>query len=371
MFFGKTKQYFLGIDFGTSLIKAVELVFEDGKVSLSNYGQVDLTRLERGELTEGNTYEDEVVLYLRALLGSFHPKSHSAYVAMPAFIGLISLVDLPEMNDDELKEAVKFEAHKYIPSPLEDVALSWEVAGMHEDEHGQKRMEILLVAALKKEVQRYQQYVAAVDLEMEFLELETFSLARSVVGQEEGLSLLIDIGSRATNLILVEGGVVKMSRNLNVGGRDVTRTLEEGLDVTVERAEVLKKSTQDFLMTPESAMIFPTFEMIASEGARMLQSFREQYPDKECRSVVLSGGTGQMTGLVNYYAQAFSLPVRVGDPWQRISYDPSVADDIKKLGTSFSVAIGLAFSGIDALDVMKKDTSKKPFSLKELLNKEL
>jgi type IV pilus assembly protein PilM len=371
MFFGKTKRYFLGIDFGTSLIKAVELVFEGGKVSLSNYGQVDLARLERGELTEGNTYDDEVVLYLRALLASFHPESRSAYVAMPAFIGLISLVDLPEMNDDELKEAVKFEAHKYVPSSLEDVALSWEVAGTHVDENGQKRMEILLVAALKKEVQRYQQYVAAVNLDMEFLELETFSLARSVVGQEEGLTLLIDIGSRATNLILVEDGAVKMSRNLNVGGRDVTRTLEESLEVTVERAEVLKKSTQDFLTTPESAILFPTFETIASEGMRMLQSFSTQYPGKACQEIVLSGGTGQMTGLVGYYTQVFGLPVRVGDPWQRISYDPSVADDIKRLGTSFSVAIGLAFSGIDALDVTKKNASKKPFSLKEILNKEL
>jgi type IV pilus assembly protein PilM len=371
MFFGEKKQYFLGIDFGTSLIKTVELVLEDGKVSLSNYGQVDLTRLERGELTEGNTYDDEVVLYLRALLESFHPKSSSVYVAMPAFVGLISLVELPEMNDDELKEAVKFEAHKYIPSPLEEVALSWEVAGTHVDEQGQKKMEILLVAALNKEVERYQQYISAVNLRMEFLELETFSLARSIVGQEMGLSLLIDIGSRATNLILVDDGIVKMSRNLSAGGKEVTHTLHEGLNVAFDRAEALKKSAQNFLTTPESKMTFSVFEMISSEALRMLQSFGVKYPEKICQGVILSGGTAQMTGLGEYYAEVLGLPVSIGDPWKRISYGVEVADDIVRLGTSFSVAIGLALSGIDALDATKKNYSNKPFSLKKLLTKEL
>lgn len=371
MLFGRKKPYFLGIDFGTSLIKAVELTVEEGKPKLSNFGQVDLDRLEKGILTEGNTYDDEVALYLRALLDRFHPKSHSAYVAIPAFIGLISLIELPEMNEDELKNAIQFEAHKYIPSPLNEVALSWEVVGMHEDAEGQKKIEVLLVVALNKEVHRYQKYIADAHLEMEFLELETFSLARSIIGQTEGMHLLIDIGSRATNLILVDDGLVKMSRNLDVGGKNVTRTLHEGLGVTVERAEVLKKSDEDFLMTPESAILFPALEMIASEAKRMLQSFADKYPGKICQSVVLSGGTAQMTGLVDYYARIFQLPVSMGDPWSRIVYDPRNTEDVRKMGTSFSVALGLALSGIDALDQSKKTTTDKSFSLKDILSKEL
>jgi type IV pilus assembly protein PilM len=371
MFFGKKKPYFLGIDFGTSLIKAVELTLIEGKPTLSNYGQVDLARLEKGILSEGNAYDDEVVLYLRALFDRFHPESQSAYVAMPAFIGLISLIELPEMNEDELKEAVRLEAHKYIPSPLEEVALSWEVVGVHEGPEGQKKMEVLLVAALNKEVDRYKKFISDVGLQMEFLELETFSLARSIIGYETGVYLLVDIGSRATNLILVDDGVVKMSRNLDVGGKDVTRTLHEGLNVTLERAEALKKSTEDFLNTPESAMIFPSLEMIASESQRMLDSFMAKYPDRICQGVVLSGGTAQMIGLTEYYTKMIGLPVRIGNPWARIAYDENVRSDIEKMGTSFSVALGLALAGIDALDPTKGVSPKKKFSLKALLNKDL
>lgn len=372
MFFGRNKTHFFGIDFGTSLIKAVELTVADGKPKLVNYGQVDLARLEKDGTTAGSSHENEVALYLQALLERFQPKSRSVYVAMPAFIGLISLVELPEMNEEELKEAIKFEAHKYIPSPLEEVALSWEVVGIHEENAGgPKKMEILLVAALNKEVERYQKYIADAKLKMEFLELETFSLVRSIIGDQPGVYLLVDIGSRATNLILVQDGLVKMSRNLDVGGKDVTWTLQEGLDVTLERAEVLKKSSKNFLSTPESAMVFPVFEAIGSEAGRMLASYRAKYPEITCQGVVLSGGTAQMVGLPEYYARMLGLPVSIGNPWQRITYDPSATADIKQLGTSFSVALGLALAGIDALVEKKQPFLKKKFSLKELLSKEL
>ncbi|MEK7550143.1 MAG: pilus assembly protein PilM, partial [Patescibacteria group bacterium] len=235
---GLTKPYFLGVDFGTSSIKAVELTLKQGKPYLSNFGQVDLTALEKGELfSQNSSYDQELVLYLRALLSRLKPKSGSASVAMPAFIGLISLIEFPEMEEKELEEAIQFEAHKYIPSPLQDIALSWDVVGIQPAVPGNSaRMEVLLVAALKKEVERYRGYVEAVDLKMDFLELETFSLVRSTLGDEPGLRMVIDIGSRATNLVLVESGVVRVSRNLDTGGKDLTRTLMEGLDITQERA---------------------------------------------------------------------------------------------------------------------------------------
>lgn len=372
MFLGIHKPYFLGIDFGTSLIKAVELTLEEGKPKLLNYGQVDLARLERGIMTGENSHDEEVVLYLRALLEKLQPKSEGAYAAMPAFTGLVSLIELPEMDEDDLKEAIQFEAHKYIPSALEDVALSWEVVGMHPSaEGGPARMEILLVAALNKEVARYRKYVQDVHLKMNFLELETFSLIRSVIDHEPGVFLVIDIGSRATNLVLVDDGLVKVSRNLDAGGKDVTRTLTDSLSITPERAESLKKSDKDFLNQPASALVFPALETIASEAKRMLAGYAAKYPEKQCQGVILSGGTARLAGLTDYYARAFGLPVRIGNPWEHIAYDPALTTVIEELGTSFSVALGLALVGIDEIRHEKSPMMKKPFSLKAFLTKKI
>src|SRR3989344_7855600 len=158
--FGLSKPYFLGVDFGTSSIKIVELTLKKGKPYLLNFGQVDLSKLEKGELSSPqSSYDQEIVLYLQALLKRFRPKSDSASVAMPAFIGLISLIELPQMEEKELEEAIQFEAHKYIPSPLQAIALSWDVVGAKPAQDGREgRMEVLLVAALKKEVERIRGY---------------------------------------------------------------------------------------------------------------------------------------------------------------------------------------------------------------------
>ncbi|MEI9966223.1 MAG: pilus assembly protein PilM [Candidatus Moraniibacteriota bacterium] len=129
-----------------------------------------------------------------------------------------------------------------------------------------QKLEVLAVAALKKEVLRYQQYIEAVHLKLDFLELETFSMVRSLIGQESGLVLLIDIGSRATNLVLAEEGIVKVSRNVDTGGKDLTRTIMESQSIAQDRAEALKKSTKDFLNSPESATIFPSLNTIFGEA---------------------------------------------------------------------------------------------------------
>jgi cell division ATPase FtsA len=135
------------------------------------------------------------------------------------------------------------------------------------------------------------------------------------------------------------------------------------LGITQERAEAL--SRKDFLNNPESALVFPVLQMIGNEGERMLASYRAKYPDALCRDVVLSGGTAQFTGLVRYYSEVFKLPVRIGTPWQRIYHDPSLAPAIEKLGTSFSIALGLALNGVDTL---AKKKEKKPFSLSKFFH---
>jgi len=367
MIFGFGKPHFLGIDFGTASIKAIELSVKDGQPVLINYGQVSLEEVVKKKISSKEfLYNNEVASYLRVLIKKMNPKSHSAYVAMPAFSGLIFLVDFPVMEESELQDAVRFEAHKYIPSALEDVALSWEVVNVHSTSSGE-RMEVLLTAALNKEVSRFEKYVTDAELTMGFLELETFSLARSIVGNELGLCFVIDIGSRATNMLLIHDGVVKLSRNLDVGGKDVTHVIAESFNITLERAEMMKKSGKDFFAAPESNLLFPPFQTIANEVERMLTAYQIKHLGVKCNRIFLSGGCAHFVGLTKYYSNIFKVPVVIGDPWKKVRYNPLLEQKIQELGTSFSVAIGLALCGTDTIlnkktELLKK--SKMSFSFK-------
>lgn len=345
-----SKNRFLGVDFGTASIKAVELELRGGKPELVNYGEATLLSPDGGANIPIRSFKEDMILRFRALLERMHPGTDEVHVSMPSFLGLISLIDFPEMSEGELEESVRFEAHKYIPSPLEDVALSWEMLGTKDvplpDGSGvKKRTEVLLVAALNKEVWQYEGYVREAGYGLRLLELETFSIARAMVGSDPGVFIVIDIGARAANLILVEGGYVKMSRNIDAGGRDITRTLSESLNISLDRAETLKKSNKDFLNSRETAVIFPAIEMIVNEAVRMIESWKSKRPDSRFDSAILSGGTARMAGISQYFSSRLGIPSVLGDPWRNVVCPQALQPAIDRMGSSFAVALGLALYG--------------------------
>jgi len=377
MAFGFNTPRFLGIDFGTVSIKAVEIVLKDNKPVLVNYGRVHVDEADYiDQNNREDSYEEKTIGYLKMLKESMKPESASAYMAMSAFTGLIFFIELPLMDETELKEAIRFEARKYIPSPLEEIALSWKVTGIVDTPENGKQMEVLLVSALNKEIERYQRYALETGFTIDTLELETFSLTRSLIGDKQGTFLIIDIGSCATNLILVDNGIVKMSRNLNTGGKDVTHTIQESLNITYERAVSLKKSGKNFFTAKETTFTFLSLQSIAEEALRMIASYRTKHPERVFEKVILSGGTAHFPGITEYYAELLQLAVERGNPWERITYDPKLEPFIREFESSFSVAVGLALTGVDNLLAEEKNKknpliAKKKFSFKDIFTKEL
>lgn len=369
MLFGLKNNSVLGIDFGTSYIKMVELELRDGDPFLVNYGQVEMPFTEGTEAFRFQSPEEKVITHFKALRDRLDTKATTACAALPAFTGLITMMDMPVMESGELEKAIRFEAPKYIPLPIEDVALSWEVV---RDGDGQsprapkkkkekkdgteaaaptpdpnKKMEVLLVAALNKEVERYERYVTSQGLRLALLELEIFSLVRAAIASLEETVLLVDIGSRATNLILVRNGSIVMNRNLNSGGNEMTSALMEALHVNWERAEQMKRGQADLLSSQLSHTPMPTLQLIQYEVTRMLQQLKAKDASARVNRILLTGGSSKMKGLPEYLSRLFQLPVELANPWQHVAYDERLTSSLSELGSSFAIAVGLALGGLE------------------------
>ncbi|EKE19325.1 MAG: hypothetical protein ACD_9C00051G0015, partial [uncultured bacterium] len=237
---------------------------------------------------------------------------------------------------------------------LDEVAMSWEVIEQTGTENSAsanagkgKRVKVLLVAAPKKDIEHYDRLVSGTSLEVSAIELETFSIVRSLVGEDSGNFFIIDIGSRATNMILVEKGIVKINRNIDVGGSEITAAISDSMSISRQRAEIFKAGDKDFLNVRETALVIPVLELIASESKRILAAYKEQNKGIRIDGIFLSGGTSKMKGLEEYFTRSLEMPVTVGDPWKRIATKSELAPLIKKIGASFSVSLGLALRGIE------------------------
>jgi type IV pilus assembly protein PilM len=281
-----------------------------------------------------------------------------AYVSLPAFGGLITLIDFPEMATEDMEQAIKFEAHKYIPTSLDDVVISWDIVERKaaskspEGEIGdtnnisEAMVRVLLVAASKGKILKYENLVKTVGLRLKSIDIETFSITRALLGNDPGSFIIIDIGARACNIILVENGIIRINRNIDAGGFDMTKSIAKEMQIDFERAEKLKVSGKNFFAQDSSTSFF-TLDVIIGEVERMIHSYFKEEGRSQISEVILSGGTANMAGLPDYFSNRLKIKTVVGNPFARITYDSKMEKLISEVRSGFVVAVGSALKGVE------------------------
>lgn len=344
-FFGSGRNSFVGIDLGTSSVKVVELSYKKDRIYLENYGWVDTglnPKVETSNREVYSNFDQRLRAYLQKLVKALNVEKKQAFISIPGYNGLINLIDLPFMKKEDLDRAIQFEARKYIPSSLDEVVLSWDV--ILREEGGQKRFQVVLMAAPKNEVIKYQNLVKEAGLNTNVIELEIFSLVRSLIGDDNGSHIIIDMGARATNMILYDKNVLRLSRSIDTGGYDVTTTIADNLNVSRSRAESLKKEKGDLLGDKDFSLIIPSLELIVNEAKRVINTYKTVRVD----SIILSGGTAKLKGIDDYFTKHTGIKTVLGDPWRKIIIRPELEKIVKEeLGSAYAVAVGLALRGTE------------------------
>jgi len=363
---GFGKKVFVGIDIGTSAIKIVELKVAGGKPILSNYAWMSLGKLSGVDNDKLAHFDTLLPQYIKKMLKEAKIKGKETHVSLPAFGGLITLIDFPEMAEKDMEQAIRFEAQKYIPTSLDEVAMSWDIIGKSGETNTAKviekkeeadldatdqsteknKVQVLLVAASRNKVEKYEKLIKSVGLKLKSIEIESFSMVRSLVGNDPGNFIIVDIGSRICNIILVEKGMIRGNRNIDAGGKDITRTIAKSMGMEEVGAERLKLSGQNFFKQ-ESAVNLPSLDIISGEITRLVNSFHKGAAQADLDGIILSGGTANLAGIREYFAQSLGIKVISGNPFSRIGYNKKLEPVLGKIGPQFSVCIGLALKGAE------------------------
>lgn len=349
MLFGKSKSQ-LGVDIGTSNIKIVQLRPQGDKFVLETYGLVNVAYQISNK--DSGPAVNQAADILKSLIAKTGVTTKRAMASLPNSAVFTSVIEMPKIPKDELKSAIEFEAKKYVPLPLEEVALSWIIL---EDKHpkilkdtnlgnlknqSENKNKILLTAVPNAVIDNYVKVFHLAGLEPLALEIEALSLIRSLVGEDLHTNLLIDIGAKSTSVNLVENGYLRVSKNLNVGGDTVTTSLAQSLSVNFARAEQFKK---DFGLSQGSQQIpqvmRPILDIIKNEAQQLINLFESR--GERIDRILLSGGGSKLPKLQEYFS-VIGKPVILAEPWSHIIYDPKLKPVIEPLGLNLAVATGLA-----------------------------
>lgn len=343
----------MGIDLGMSALKAVQLRLSRKGIKLEYAGLVELPR------NNGNGNKRDLGVALQALLRSRDLRHAKSVVNVAGKPPLIRYLTLPAMPKEELKEAVKWEAKKLMALPLEEMIMDFLIVG-EQEERGQRRYEIVLVAAERtvilsevQEVQRAGLRVVAVDVGP----LSLLNTVRLNYPKDVRKSLVfIDIGAAKTEINIAKNGVLRFTRTVQLGGDDLTLALQRELRMEGEEAEQLKKerglnlsgedisdaiSHQRYLEVLKEAI-----DRLILEVQRSMDYYRAQFREESIQKMILMGGTPLMPGFSGYFSSYFDTQVEVDDPFAEIVCRDAAFGNFKAMAPRFSSCVGLALRNL-------------------------
>lgn len=341
--FFQDQRKFLGIDIGGTVLKIVELENKEGKLFLSNYAWVEIPKIyERSEKETETLFEIVYPEYIKKALKESGIKSKNAYVGIATTGSLIMVIDFPQMEKEQLDQAIKFEAQKYIPLPLEEVSLSWEVIdSSHKlDISNSSKMQIFLAVVAKKNIFLYEKCIKNAGLLLKKVEIESVAVTRSLIGEDKKKFVIVDIGYMNCNIDFVEDGFIKINRSISTGGNTLTKNIARSLGISEERAETMKLSGTNFFSS-EMNIQMPTLEIILEEIKRILKVASSKDIGSKVETIILTGGSCELFGLTDFFQSRLGVKTILGNPFSRINYDPAMESILKSVKTKFPVSVGV------------------------------
>jgi len=251
-------------------------------------------------------------------------------LAIPTYRTFTRAIKLPKLKASDIDEAVQLEAEQYIPLPLEELYLDYEIIRETNED-----TELFVVAVPKNIVDSYLDLANILGLETILIEPTLSSSARlfRLDKQSDVPTVIIDFGSLSSDISIFDKHNL-VTGTVQGGGVNFTNAIKERLSVTPSEAGLIK--TRYGLgvskkQTDIKAALQPTLDEIVKEIRRMIRYYEERYgTDRPITQVVTTGGGANMPGLSDYFTSALRLAVRRTDPWQFINFKhlqpPSEAD---------------------------------------------
>lgn len=351
----------IGVDIGASSAKLVQLRASRGVAILETYGEIALGPY--GGQPVGKAVKltpEKIAQALTDLMREANVTSRTGGISIPFSSSLVSVISLPDVDEDSLKRIVPIEARKYIPIPASEVTLDWFIIPKEEGEDSAlsavrakpqdaPSREILLVAIHNSLLEEYHTVTEGAGIKVDFYEIEIFSSVRSALGHGLAPILMVDIGASSTKMYVVERGVVRLTHLVTQGGQQMTEILGRSMEWEFEKAERIKREIGLTGSTAYSVdeneriktALLSTLSRVFSEVNRVVLNYGQKY-NKHVARVVFTGSGASLPGLSAFAKQSLNTEVEIANPFGHTEAPAFLESVLREIGPGFTVATGLA-----------------------------
>jgi type IV pilus assembly protein PilM len=257
------------------------------------------------------------------------------------------------INEFEMEDQIALEADQYIPYPLDEVAIDFEVQGP--SEANPDKVDVLIAACRKENVDVRQDALDIAGLTTKVVDVEAYALERAYQLIESQLNshgddlvvAIMDVGATMATLSVIAEGKTVYTREQVFGGKQLTEEIQRRYGLSLEEAGLAKKQgglPDDY----EAEVLNPFREAVVQQVARAMQFFFGASQYNSVDYVVLAGGTSAIPGLVDMVEEKTGTPTLVANPFADMAVSSRVnASALSNDAPSLMIACGLAMRSFD------------------------
>jgi type IV pilus assembly protein PilM len=342
----------VGLDIGSSCIKAVELKRSHGGIEVAHLGVEPLA----SDVVVDSMIMDSpsVSSAITKLFNDNGIKARAVATSVSGHSVIVKRISISTMSEQELAESIKTEAAQHIPFDIDVVNIDHQI--LSEELNG-PQMDVLLVAVKKDKILNYTNVLNMAGKAPAVVDIDAFALQNCYEYNYEpapGATVaLLNIGASVMNINIVKGNTPLFTRDVSVGGHQYTDSLQKELDLSFDDAESLKLGHKVGTVSEDAKVpiLQQVTEIIVLEIQKTFDFFRATAAGEHIERIFLAGGSSKVTGLMEALRQEFSLPVEILNPFARINYAEGTlaAELIGQNAGQLAVAVGLALRSFDDL----------------------
>ncbi|MFA5843384.1 MAG: type IV pilus assembly protein PilM [Coriobacteriia bacterium] len=362
----------IGLDIGTDHVRVASVKPAGSGFVLNGYGVVPVPM---GAVVEGEIVDAEAVSgSIKEVLRRSGIRTRECAIGVSNQKVVVRLIDLPFMERTELEGAIQYQAQDYIPIPIEDAILDFQVIGDYMTPSDEHMMEVLLVAAQRDMISLAVHAVESSGLKLTQIDVTSFAIVRALMadsadvlpeeGEEAGEAVgVIHISSGVTNIAVVEKGIPRFNRVSSLAGNQFSQAIANVLNLTFDEAEAIKLQVGLPAMGSEgppatASDLDPQVVQVAqdalerevnkfiAEVRRSLDYYLTQTAQiRTIRRILLTGSGAQLGNMAEYLEKGLQATVELADPLDRVQLASSASAVVQADRMGCAPAVGLALGG--------------------------
>ena len=347
--FRKKSQILLGIDISSTAVKLLELSKSGGRYRVESYG---VEPLPPNAVQEKNITDIEGVG--DAVIGRARPGTKLAAAAVAGSAVITKIIEMDSnLTEDEMETQLKIEADQYIPFPLDEVRMDFQVLGP--SEKNPDRNDVLIAASRTENVEARSDALEIGGLEAKVVDVEAYSMERAFQlvlpqlpnAEELETVAVFDIGATMTTLNVFHQGRTVYTREQLFGGKQLTEEIQRRYGISMEEAGLAKK-TGELPDDYETEVLQPFKDAIVQQVNRSLQFFYGSTQFNEVDYILLAGGSASIVGLPELIQEKVGAACSIANPFTDMSLSSKVsATAIANDAPALMIACGLALRSFD------------------------